>query len=103
MRARPFILLDLTSQADYIPHETRRWPQRRMFAWLRQYGEVLEFPVRAEDNVEMAAMFIAPTGLTTTFFLTDEGHLRLYLGEHVMKTVWKPREVMLRRSGSATH
>lgn len=102
MRARPFILLELTSQADYIPHEVRRWPRRQMFAWLRQYGEVLEFPVQAGDNVEAAAMFIAPTGLTTTFFFTDEGCLRLYLGEHVMRTVWSSREVMPHRSGSAT-
>lgn len=51
MRSRPFILLDLTSQADYIPHEVHRWPRRQIFAWLRQYGDVVKFPVRTADTL----------------------------------------------------
>ncbi len=102
MGARPIILLDLTAQARFITHEARKWSRRQVFAWLRQNGEVIEFPVEAGDNIEMAAVFIAPTGLASTFFLTDEGYLRLYLGEHTVETVWNPREATPRRSGSAT-
>jgi len=95
----PFILLDLTSQADFIPQEALGWPRLLVLAWLRQYWEVIEFPLRAGDNIEMAAMFIATTGLTATFVLADEGYFRLYLGERDTRTVWSPREVMPHHSG----
>jgi hypothetical protein len=39
---RPFILLDLYSQADYIPPEMRTWPRQRVLDWMRQFGEVHE-------------------------------------------------------------
>jgi hypothetical protein len=83
---RPFILLDLYSQAAFIPPEVRRWPRLRLLGWLRQYGEVQEWPLPFGD---MASEFRAPSGLTTTFILTDDGKLSIYLGEHHMVTVWR--------------
>src|SRR5215469_13620625 len=70
---RPFILLDLYSQAKFIPQEVRAWPRQRVLAWLRQYGDVREWPVHAGDVVLLASEFRAPTGLTTTFMLADDG------------------------------
>jgi len=39
---RPFILLDLYSQADHIPPEVRTWSRQRVLDWMRQFGEVRE-------------------------------------------------------------
>ena len=82
---RPFILLDLYSQADFIPQEVRTWPRQRVLAWLRQYGEVREWPMPVGD---VASEFRAPSGLTTTFILTDDGKLSIFLGDHSMLAVW---------------
>ncbi|HEV2459582.1 MAG TPA: hypothetical protein VGS80_14595 [Ktedonobacterales bacterium] len=82
---RPFILLDLYSQTDYIPPEMRTWPRRRVLDWMRQYGEVHEWPLPHRGT---ASLFRAPTGLTTTFNLTEDGQLSIYLGDHRMQAVW---------------
>ena len=82
---RPFILLDLYSQRDFIPREVRTWPRQRVLGWLRLFGEVWEWPLPYGG---MAAAFRAPSGLTTIFILTDEGKLSIYLGEHSMLAVW---------------
>ena len=74
---RPFILLDLYSQAGCIPPEVRTWPRQRVLNWMRQYGEVREWPL---PSGETAAQFQAPTGLATTFVLTEDGKLSIYLG-----------------------
>jgi hypothetical protein len=81
---RPFILLDLHSQADYIPHEVRTWPRDRVVTWLRQFGDVREWTL---PTGHIAAQFQAPTGLECTFILTDEGRLSLHLFEHVNRVV----------------
>jgi len=86
LEMRPFILLDLYSQAAFIPPDVRTWPRQRVRGWLRQYGEVQEWPLPFGD---MASEFRAPSGLTTTFILTDDGKLSIYLGEHCMVTVWR--------------
>jgi hypothetical protein len=83
---RPFILLDLNSQADFIPREVRTWPRQRVVSWLRQFGEVVEWTNPAGQTV---ARFTARTGLTTTFILTDEGKLKIFLFEHVMRDAWR--------------
>jgi hypothetical protein len=83
---RPFILLDLNSQADFIPREVRVWPRQRVVAWLRQFGDVREW---STPFGETAAVFRTPTGLTTTFMLTDEGRLKIFLYEHVMRETWR--------------
>ena len=82
---RPFVLLDLYSQADFIPQEVRTWPRQRVLGWLRQYGEVREWPMPFGD---VASEFRAPSGLTTTFILTDDGKLSIFLGDHSMLAVW---------------
>ena len=86
---RPFILLDLYSQADFIPQEVRSWPRQRMLAWLCQYGEVREWPLVAGNDSHMAVEFRVLSGLTTTFILTDEGKLSIFVGEHSIRIVWK--------------
>jgi hypothetical protein len=85
---RPFILLDLYSQAEFIPHEVRTWPRQHVLAWLRQYGEVQEWPLHAGNEMIVATEFRAASGLTTTFILSDEGNLSIFMGEHSMRTVW---------------
>jgi hypothetical protein len=82
---RHFILLDLYSQADYIPPEVRTWPRQRVLDWMSQYGEVQEWPL---PRGETASQFRAPTGLATTFMLTEDGKLSIYLGEHCLLAVW---------------
>jgi len=82
---RPFILLDLSSQAAHIPSEVRTWSRQRVLDWMRQYGEVREWPLHVGG---MASEFRAPTGLATTFVLTEDGTLSIYLGEHRMRAVW---------------
>ena len=85
---RPFILLDLTSQAEFIPHEVRTWPRQRVLAWLRQYGEVQDgWPRYGGD--EMITEFRAASGLTTDFILSDEGKFSIYMGEHYWWRVWE--------------
>ena len=69
---RSFMLLDLHSQANFIPMEVRTWPRQQILEWLRHYGAVQEWPITFAGT---AMLFRAPTGLTTTFILTDEGQL----------------------------
>ncbi len=83
---RSFMLLDLYSQADFVPMEVRTWPRQQILEWLRQFGEVQEWPLTFGGT---ATLFRAPTGLTTTFILTDEGQLSIFLGEHSMWAVWR--------------
>lgn len=87
---RPFILLDLYSQADFIPQEVRTWPRQRVLAWLRQYGDVQEFSVPYMHGAPMTSQFRAPTGLRTGFILSDEGTLRIFVSEDslTMRIVW---------------
>jgi hypothetical protein len=80
-----FILLDLSSQADCIPPEVRAWPRQRVLDWMRQYGEVREWPLPFTGT---ASEFRAPTGLATTFVLTEDGKLSIYCGDHRMQAVW---------------
>jgi hypothetical protein len=56
-----------------------------VLGWLRLFGEVWEWPLSVGG---VASEFRAPSGLTTTFILTEDGKLSLYLGEHNMLTVW---------------
>lgn len=83
---RPFILLDLLSQADCVPAEVRTWPRQQVLDWMRLYGEVREWPL---STGEMASDFRAPSGLATVFMLTEDGTLTIYLGEHRLLTVWE--------------
>src|SRR6476646_7744170 len=52
---RSFTLVDLVSQAEYIPLEVRAWPRERILAWLAQNGEVWRtsfhlFPAHLDDG-----------------------------------------------------
>ena len=82
---RPFILLDLYSQADCIPPEVRTWPRHCVLTWMRQFGEVREWPL---PSGETAAQFRALSGLTTTFVLSEDGKLSIYIGEHTILAIW---------------
>lgn len=87
MRRRPFILLDLHSQAAFIPFEVRRWPRARILAWFSQFGEVSERPVDIGDIHVINVLFVAPTGLRAGFILYDDGRL-IFLGDHITWVGW---------------
>lgn len=72
------------SQADFIPQEVRKWPRQRVLGWLRQYGEVREWPIQ---RGYVATQFRAPSGLATTFLLTEEGKLSIFVGDHSIRAI----------------
>lgn len=84
----PFILLDLRSQASFIPCAVRAWPRQGILAWLCQYGDVQEWPIVVGEETQVVSQFRAPTGLTTIFLLQRDGKLSIFEGEHTMRTVW---------------
>jgi hypothetical protein len=88
MRPRPFILLDLHTQAEFIPQEVRKWPRDRILAWFRQFGEVREYPIDVGDVPIINVLFIAPTGLRAGFILYDNGRL-LMVGDHTTWVGWE--------------
>jgi hypothetical protein len=54
--------------------------------WLRQYGEVLEWPLPVGGT---ASEFRAPSGLTMTFNLTADGKMSIFLGDHSLRALWE--------------
>jgi hypothetical protein len=44
MRAKPFVLLDLASQAEAVMRFTQEWVTADILAWMRCYGTVIEEP-----------------------------------------------------------
>jgi hypothetical protein len=91
-----FHLIDLCSQADFIPRKVRQ-PRARFLAWLRLYGEVTESPARSLGDDLTTYDFASPYGLHAGFLMNDADQLWL-VGDHVFQRVWKDDE--LDRSGT---
>jgi len=90
---RSFTLVDLVSQAEYIPRDVRAWPRERILAWLAQYGEVWRIevwpiPVHLDDGNDF--FFRSWIGCETGFRLTEDGSMAL-VGDHFMVPVWDKR------------
>ena len=85
----PFVLVDLTSQVELIPFEVRR-PPESFLAWLKLYGEREPFEVRygVGGKTEQWYRFYSWWGPQTTFRLTPEGTLLLFLGDHALVSAW---------------
>jgi hypothetical protein len=86
---RYFVLLDLLTQADYLPPEMQTWPQERFLSWLRLFGEVLPWPLprfsalmaathRLPDRIVMTWLFRAPTGRETHFVISKRGQFAIF-------------------------
>lgn len=77
---RYFVLLDLRTQAKYLPPEMQLWSQERFLSWLRLFGEVLPWPLSLPsgaqepsgrlDRIVMTWLFRAPTRLETHFVIS---------------------------------
>jgi hypothetical protein len=83
---RSFVLVDLVSQADYIPHEVRAWPRERILTWLAQYGEVWPIPTCLNDGNHFG--FRSGIGREAICRLTNGGEMTL-IGNHFMIPVWE--------------
>jgi hypothetical protein len=80
-----FFLVDLWSQYAYIPAEVRALPRTGFLAWLRQFGEVLEWRIDMppSDNLPeglhtTGTAFRSACGPQATFEITESGELFLY-------------------------
>ena len=85
------MLVDLYSQADFIPTEVR-YPPERVLAWLKQFGEVKPWPVPAGDGVQTWYAFRPPSGLETRFRFDEDGTLVVHLFEHATRQFWREHE-----------
>ena len=61
---RPFVLIDLWSQASHLPREVRSWPWERFVSWLELFGQVNRAEEPTEDD---AFYFISAAGPSVTF------------------------------------
>ena len=85
---RYFVLIDLRTQAEFLPPEIQQWSQERFLSWLRLFGEVLPWPLprlprlvggkqAVPDRDIMAWYFRAPTKLGTRFVISKQGQFAL--------------------------
>jgi hypothetical protein len=92
---RYFVLIDLRTQAEFLPPEMQGRSQERFLSWLWLFGEVKPWPRRRFDEHGLTDGFItmwgfwAPSGILTTsvisknhqFVLVGPGlHLHQILG-----------------------
>jgi hypothetical protein len=72
---RVFVLVDLDTQAERLPPEVRTWPPERFLSWLQLSGELVEFdaPRLGYSAGTRLFGFRAPSGLVTSFTLTEQG------------------------------
>jgi hypothetical protein len=78
-----FLLVDLWSQAAYIPNFVRCLPPSAFLVWLRWFGDVTTWPT----DGGVAGYFKSPYGPEASFELTDDGHLFL-IGDNWTQRVW---------------
>lgn len=71
---RVFVLVDLDTQAEWLPSEVRAWRPERFLSWLQLYGEMVEFDApRLGYSVGTRLFgFRAPSGRVTSFTLTEQ-------------------------------
>jgi hypothetical protein len=84
---RAFVLVDLAQQADLLPLEVRTWARERILSWLSLFGQIFPFQLHISPDHTIAAwLFKAPSGLETTFVLTEDG--RFYILWPLPRQVW---------------
>jgi hypothetical protein len=81
---RPFVLIDLWSQASYLPREVRSWPWERFVSWLELFGQVDRVETPTEDD---AFVFISAAGPSATFLFSKRDGLVL-VGDHFVRRIW---------------
>src|SRR5262245_57889278 len=81
MSTKPFVLLDLASQADAVAQYIQGWETADILAWMRCYGTVLDWSWKDPDYY----VFCAPTGLYTGFRLTDDEFV--IFGDHTTRAL----------------
>jgi len=84
---RPFVLIDLWSQANYLPREVRSWPWERFVCWLELFGQVDRVEAPAVDD---AFYFISAAGPSATFHFSERDGLVL-VGDHFVWRIWLPQ------------
>ena len=94
---RYFVLVDLLTQAEFLPLEMQQWSQERFLSWQQLFGEVRPWPLRRYDEHGPTDGFItiwgfwAPSGIQTEFVISKNhqfallvsGRLRQIWGEKV--------------------
>jgi hypothetical protein len=85
VRQRPFILIDLDSQAEFLPVEIRTWTLDRFLAWLRPFGAV-DQAIRHGDVRPSGWLFRHASGRWTAFAFTADG--RFYILGPRFRQVW---------------
>ena len=101
---RYFVLLDLLTQADYLPPEMQDWPQERFLSWLALFGEVSPpWPIRGTARLGFVDhdidiwLFRAPTGRETTFIISRNHQLVIFVSmDHQIldlnvRQIWGPK------------
>jgi len=95
MRMRGFVVVDLFTQADYVPQEIRT-PPERFVAWLRQYGRVETWPVYRDGQVKDVYAFRSASDLEATFWFDDAGELHIGHDESVIRRVFRREGILIR-------
>lgn len=101
---RYFVLIDLRTQAEFLPPEMQQWSQERFLSWLRLFGEVSPpWPLRGSaqlglvDHDVMIWLFRAPTGRETTFIVSKNHQLIIFVSmDHQIldlntRQIWGPK------------
>lgn len=98
---RYFVLVDLLTQADYLPPEMQGWSQERFLSWLRLFGEVSPpWPLRGLGLIDHDVniwRFRAPAGRETTFIISRNHQLVIFVSmEHQIldlnvRQIWGPK------------
>jgi hypothetical protein len=82
---RPFVLIDLWSQARFIPEEIRGWTEEQFIQWLERFGAVerIELPALYETH----CYFRSVCGPCSTFRISATEGLVL-IGDHFLMRPW---------------
>jgi hypothetical protein len=96
---RNFVLIDLRTQAEFLPPEMQQWSQERFLSWLRLFGEVKSRPLHRFDGHRLTNGFItiwtfsAPSGIQTTFIISK--HHEFALLDPGLRQIWGEKMVSI--------
>lgn len=83
-----FVVVDLLTQAAFLPPELLR-PPDRFARWLRQYGEVGSWPVYQRGRRTDVFAFRSVSGLEASFSFDDQGNLHVSHDDGVIRHVFR--------------
>jgi hypothetical protein len=83
-----FVLIDLISQAEFIPYSLRK-SQEAFLTWLGYHGEVtrIECSNLAGVSYPAAYRFRSRWGLEAAFWFSEDGRL-VFVGDHYSWAAW---------------